>query len=492
MYIDQIIEAYRQQTVDLFASTNKHGFGIESYVSKELNGLYKKDGLGEPIAHTNQAELMYNTGGLFADCTLEASVLNLTLNPIYSMANLVPVVPSTLERVRYGFLTQIDDPDNNYPDEPCDRSPIVGDVSGACFAEYEHGRISYTTRSMELDALIKRAHKGILEDLYLVGNVRGVSAVPNQQMLSDRDFISRAAVRRQMALVGRAFQRDLINQFWVGDPTNGVVNTAGGGRREFWGLNQLIADDYGTPAKPFVTGTNCELLNSDVKTAGFCIGSGQSIYALMQELEDTLYNRAAYSGLLPVRWSWVLHPIIWSELVKHLPCEILTDSCVNTGPGGEISVGVNGNNGMGIQALRQQMMSSMSIMVNGRSYPVILDHGVPITQDGNTPPQYNSTIYLVPWTVAGERVLEFRHMDYTLFDNQLSPLPDTADVGLRGWTDGGRYHWIVERSRRCFEIDGKIELGLVFRAPFLAGRIDEVGACPLQAKPNWRTIPVAP
>jgi hypothetical protein len=497
-YISNAIDAYREQTVKLFSMANPNHLGVQIVSSQELNNFAKqkqksmmtKDGLGEPLAHENEVALLYNTGGLFADCCLEASVLNTTLNPIYSLANIIPVRPTNLEKLRFAFLTSISDPTTDYPDYPCDPSPVVGDIDGA-FAEFYPGRISYRTKTMELDALISKACRGISEDLYLVGSVRGVSAFPTQEQLSDRNFVSRAAVRRQIQLIGRAFQRDLLKQLWTGDPTNGAVNTANGGRKEFWGLNHFIADDYQTELnKPWVDGNNRASLNSDVKDFGSnVIGGEVSLYNYLQTLEDTIFQRASMNGLLPTEWVWVMHPHIWSELVKHLPCEMLTDSCGYS----NVQFTISADNGMGIQSIRQQMQNSMQISVNGRTHPVILDHSIPATQNvaGETP-LYTSTIYFIPLRVAGEEVLYWTHRDYSLFDEVLSPIPGTADVGLRGWTDGGRFHFIVERSRRCFEVEAKGEFGLVFKAPWLAGRIDNVVANPLQQKPHWNTLPTTP
>lgn len=478
-YLEMMVEKYRQQTLFAFKDANPNQIGIAALKSyeKEFN---TKDGLGEPIPHTNQTELLYNTGGLFADCCLESPILNTLIQPIYAMANLIPVRATIQERTRYGFLTEISDPGTNYPDEPCDDPPVVGDLSGACFADFAPGRISWKTNTMEVDALIRNACRGITDNLYFVGSIRGVSAVPTSAMLNDRDVVKRAAVRRQIGFLGRQLQRDILRQFWSGDPTNVANNTPGGGRREFWGLNNMIRDDYGTPAVPWVTGTNCSNLNSDVKDFGNnCIGGAVGLYRYMQELEDTIYQRAMYQGLLPTQWVWVMHPILWAEIVKTLPCEMLTYSCVNPG----ITVNVGGDNGLGMVALQQELRNSMRITVNGRSYPVILDQAMPIVTNPGPTPSYTSSIYFIPLNVAGEEVLYFQHMDYTQFGEQLAPIPGSADVGLHGWTDGGRFHFLVERSRWCFEILAKTELALVFRAPWLAGRIDNINACPLQSKP---------
>lgn len=480
--INSIIEEYAAQT--------NAAFGRESRLVKAA--------LGANVDPTAQVSLPYATSGIFADCSLEASVMNLLIQPIYSMANLIPVMPNNNDQIKYAFLSTLSNASGAYPDYACDPSPVVGDINAA-YAAYAPGRISYRTKTMELDQLIRKAHQGVREDFYLVGNVRGVSAVPTMQQLADRDFVKRAAIRRQMQIVMRQMQIDLIHQFWSGDPSDVAVNTTNGGRAEFWGLDNLIADDYAS--KSFITGTNKALLNSYIldfqeSAQNGVIGGGVGIYEYLQQMEDVVYQRAAMMGLLPTNWVWAMHPITWSELIKWLPCEMLTDSCGVPAPGNSlagagVNINVSGDNGMGIQALRQQLNASMSLTVNGRTHSVVLDAGVPVVQgdDGGDPaaliPEYASSIYLIPTNVAGETVLEWNHKDYRAFEQVLSPIPGTEDVGLRGWTDGGRFHSIVERQMRCFEIDTKAEFGLVFRAPHLAARLDNVLAVPKGFRPRF-------
>jgi hypothetical protein len=332
---------------------------------------------------------------------------------------------------------------------------------------------------MELDALIQKAHRGVHEDLYVVGDLRGVSVTPTREQLQSREFIQASAIRRQMHLIGRRFDRTLSQRLWDGNPTDPAQNGAGGGWAAFWGLTYQVADDYGDPlAKPYVSGTNCAQLNSDVKDfASACIGGSTSIYEYMREMEDTLYNRATLMGLDPVQWVWVMQPTVWSELIKILPCEMLAEGCAS----GNVNLN-DGGSGMFNLAMREQLRRSQTLDTNGRSHRVILDHAIPYTSGtANNRPYYESSIFLLPLVVAGERVLEWRYMDYTQFESVLAPVG--GQERMDGWTDGGRVHWIIDRVRRCFQLDAKIEPGLVLRAPHLAGRIDNVRACPLQAKP---------
>lgn len=471
------------QTVASFKQADPH---YTNYIyPKSFVPDLKEKGLGDNVAGENEMSVLYETGGLFANCDTEAPVMNTLIQPQYTMANLIQVTPTNNDKVKYSFLTSVTDADDTYPDAPCDPSPVVGDIDGAAWVEFYPGRISYRTKTGELDYLIRRAHSGIRENLYFVGSIRGVSAIPTAEQLRDPDLVKRGAVRRQMMFLMRQMQKDLSNLFWSGDPSNNAVNTAGGGRKEFWGLNHLIADDYGS--KSFVTGTNKANLNSYVLDfADNVIGGGTSILAYMQEAEDQIFQRATYMGLLPYKLVVAMHPITWAEIVKYLPCELLSDRCVQPNSPVQsdagITVMVNGDNGLGISALRQQLANSRQLNLNGRMYDVILDHYIPMSKH-NTNPEYTSSIYFVPLNVAGEVAIEWTHRDYRSFESELSLIPGAVDAGLRGWTDGGRYHLIVERAMRCFEVDCKIEPGLIFRAPHLAARIDNVVATPMTAKP---------
>lgn len=478
--MQDLMIAYNKQSLLTFTGKGQSSnFTIptSNYVLEDI----PSDFLTKSVGTSNQAQLLYSAGGFFVDCCLEAPIINTTIQPQYALANMIPVYPTSNRKVTFGFLTEIGDPGVTYPNAPCDDDPEVGDIN-FCKAELEVGRISYQTKTIELDALIEKACMGVREDFYLVGAVRGVSAIPTPQQLADRDFIQRAAVRRQLSLVGRAMQRDLLKQFWTGDPTNATRNTASGGRKEFWGMMNLVANDYGTAAKPWVTGTNCAQLNSDVKTFPGCVGNGtDSIYAYMQAVEQNRYNFAAYAGLLPTTWVWVMHPILWNELVKALPCEMMGNGCVS--PAGQAQTQIF-SNGMEQAYLRNQLETTMQVSVNGRTYDVVLDSSLPVVQAGAAPNvTYTGDIFFLPLTVAGDPVLYWNYKDYRTLDQQLNAVP-TNQAEFRGWTDSGHFHHVIEHKRRCFIISTKGEFNLVFKAPHLAGRLSQVCVKTLQAMPN--------
>lgn len=450
--------------------------------AKALSKGYKKEDLKKDVGNTNDAQLLYIDGGLFTDCCLSRPVLNLTLNPTRSLGNMIPVVRRNTQKSKYAFLTDIAEPTGALAAEPCDDPQQVGDIA-ACFLELEKGRQSFMSKTLELDAIIRRLCEGITTDLYLVGDVRGVSARVPTSASGNLSLVAGGAVRRQMQLIGRALQRSTLKQFWSGDPTNGALNT--NGSKQFWGLDFLIADDYGTAAKPFVTGTQCEKLNSDIKDFDSCIGAanattGIGLYGYMQELEDTLFNKASYHGYSSVEWVWVMHPTLWSAIVKYLPCELLDGSC-STVPNNSPGIGQIVSDGVSIAALRNQLTRTMSLDVNGRNYRVVLDDALPVTVTAGPPVTHTGSIYFVPLSVEGEPVLFWESANYSELTQALAPIPGGLG-GMLGWSDSGLFLWAVENRNYCFNIRVKDEIALYFIAPHLAGKVQNVSACNLQEK----------
>lgn len=454
-----------------------------TYSLEELNDMVLKH---DAVGNTNEAQLTHVEGGLFTDCCLERPVMNLTLTPTRSLANMLPVVRRNTQVSKYAFLTEIEEPSGPLPEEPCDPAQPVGNI-GACFMETRKGRMSHRTNTLELDRIIQKYCEGLTDDLFVVGDTRGVSSLMPANANQNISLMAQAAVRRQFQLVGRALQRKTLRQFWSGDPDNAAVNT--NAERQFWGMENLIADDYDT--KAWVTGTDCARLNSDIKDfEDTCIGaanatSGVGLYYYMQELEDTLTQKASYHGHTNVEWVYVMHPTSWSSIVKYLPCEMLSGNCAqplvgNTPLAGNVQLNIND---MGIATVRQQLQQSMRIDVNGRSYRVILDDSMPVTRAGTAPNvTHTSDIYFIPLTVDGQRVLFWDVADYRAVARALQPLPGGLGA-MRGWHEGGMFLSVVDQENYCFFVTTKMEGGLVMLAPHLAGRINNVVSCNLQQKP---------
>lgn len=442
-------------------------------------GLLQKHTLG---ASANAMAKPLNELGFFVDAELERPVINATLSPIYSLINILPVVAANTAKVKFGFVTSFGgDETGTQPDYPCDDPEIINDDVGACKIQFEFGRKALMSKTGEIDELITVASRGLYDDFYFLGNVRGASATPGQQLTAnDRDLIVAGAVRKQLSFMGRSWQKWLMKKVWEGDPAN---NTTNGGYKEFYGLNALVNGDYAASGLP-LTGTtslaNCAALSSDVKDflayGSGVVGGDGSIFRVLQELEHTLFMRAQGMGLV-VEWAFVMPSVHWNEIVKVLPCEMAGDGC-----SGAVINANDGGNGLFNVAMREQMNRSMSVTLNGRTYPVIRDDAITYTYDGaNT--AYTADVFMLPLTVNGEPVLYMEYKDYSLVSQTLRPVSRANLNLMEGFSDGGRYLFKVHEQSFCFEMQGKTEPRLIFRAPHLAGRIQNVEVRPMQQKP---------
>ena len=125
----------------------------------------------------------------------------------------------------------------------------------------------------------------------------------------------------------------------------------------------------------------------------------------------------------------------------------------------------------------------MTIDVNGRVYPVIIDDGIfesDSTNDANLiPGEYASTIYFVPLTIVGNFPVTYReYLDYNdgVADTNVALLQGRQDF----WTDGGVYSWAIEQIKWCYKLALKTEQRIILRTPQLAGKIQNIKYVPLQ------------
>lgn len=489
----QVGKSYNEHTE---VTQTKHGviekeYGfVKASSAKTLYKTYEDEWIQKhTVGGTNQMQRFYAEGGIFTACDLERPVINAVLNPKSTMLNILPVRTRLVEQRRYSYVTQLNEADAGPGTTVCADCPSVNDIA-TCESTWRVGRLCYQTRTGEIDALIRRANIGVRDDLFFLGDMRGIrnTAIDGTRLAQDENLIQQGAVRFQFFLLGRALERTLANWVWVGDPNDAQQNTNPGAQtdndawKSFYGLDLLIANDYGVPAqKPFVSGTNCAALNSivfDFSTVPGAqpgdngkIGSAP-IYPVLQEMEQVLHDRAMEFGLDPVFWVLSMHPRQFTEFVKYIPCEMVTDGCTGT----DLTTDTSGTNPMWQMAERQRLVNSRTIDLNGRTLDIFLDYFQPITP-GPGPNEITGSFYFVPLTVAGgTEVLWMEHYDYTAFTTALDPIP--RDHPMRGWTDGGIFHSVVNWDYRCFMVNTKIEPTLIFLAPHLAARIDNVITCP--------------
>lgn len=434
----------------------------------ERAGLVKDDTVGTGMG--GSVQLLHGTGGLFTDACRERDVINAVLAP---MGIDFPAFGTSNESPIFATLTGYGAASGAEPTNACDAGPIPGTLT-ICDISFPLGRKAFSSDTIDVDDIIMNVCRGDTRDMMLMGGLDQFDMALDPRGITDqnKNDILNYAVKQQMYGVGRAYQRFVGQQKWLGDPSNSPTN----GYTEFRGLDLMIATGY----QDVNTSTPCPELDSDVKDfTGECMTTSttDNIHTYMSQMEATLHFRAMRAGLLPASWAWVMHPQVWHELSILWPLLGQTEVAIR----GQLPTGVAVNvDASSTQAATYAMRSNMSIIVNGRTYPVFIDDGIAV--DTITAPATAtspmSSIYFVPTTILGNQpVTYWEHKDYRQIGPELTaPLTNM----LRFWTDDGRYLWTVDQRLWCFRVHSKMEARLVMRTPQLAGRIDNVRICPLQ------------
>jgi len=424
-------------------------------------GMATKDVLSYPTATR-----LHGTGGIFSVPGMEREVVSTHVRP-FGLAARLPKFASIDEDPRFGALTGFTDDVGNEPATPCANAPQG--YTKSCTLTAQFGRVARSTQTIEMDKVMLRFNRSDFRDLQLYGEVLGMSGFTpsglNQQqalnVITMMEMIN-AAVRLERVLCGH---------LWVGSPAN---NNAGGGYAEFPGLDNQIA----TGQVDSSTNVACASLDSDIKDFEYqdVCGTTRDIVEYMSMLEYYIYSLASDTGLQPVEWVWVMRPQLWYELTACWPCKYNTNRC--TAIGGDHQVITDGRENI---TDRDRMRQALTIDVNGRNYPVILDNCIAESNNQNDahvqPGTYASDIYFIPLRITGG--LPVTYMEYVDYRQAAS---DTAL--LRGredfWTDRGEYSWAIDQEKWCYELSVKTEQRVVLRTPQLAGRIQNVAYSPLQ------------
>lgn len=432
---------------------------IRSHGWEEKSMLYHT----KDAASVQTATPLHGTGGIFSTPGLDRTVITAHVRP-RGIASAIPAYPSIDEKPVYGILTGYSATVGEEPENACEDAPAG--YMKSCVLTNRFGLARRDTQTIDFDKVANRINRGDFTDLRLVGQVLGLSGV-NPRGLNQDQILS---LITKSEMVGAAVQaeRKLVKDFW-----QGTILTTGSNGLDVQ-INTGIVDAE--------TGVPCPAVDSDVKdfTYNNIDGSdGKSIVEYITMLEYYIFHNAERMGLTPFTGAWVMRPEMWAELSAIWPCQYNTNRCATAVIGEQSSVVIDGRENMReVNAMR----NSMTLAVNGRTYPVIIDDGI-VEEGGSTPGlapgEYASSIYFVPLTVNGGFQVLYR--EYNDYNSDIS----NANVALlRGrnsfWTDGGMYAWAYEENKFCYKLALKTEQRIILRTPQLAGRIQNVKYVPLQ------------
>lgn len=415
------------------------------------------------------AQRYHGTGGLFGNTAgMERQVVSSVERPINGLSAVVPAIPVNTEKTEFSAITGFATSGSEAA-EPCDSGP-TGTFT-ACKLRVTMGHKIASSKIMQPDGDMNRLDIADT-DLELIGTLMGMgNLVPEMSY----EQLFQIMAQSEMVKIGMQFETHVTNTFWQGDTAN---NNVGGGYKEAMGLdNQITTGITNVETEAACPDMDSTIVNFDFSApdeSGGASGdfSGLSLYeALRAGVERPLYFKRLRARA-NVETAIVMRPEMWEWVSEALPCQIESASCSSSselGDGKTLFIDAGRN-----RAATDQMRNTNTLRLNGRTYAVVIDDGLPIFNNTTNPAdlavgEEASHIAFVPLVLNGRYALTYnQHKNYRRAAEQLQNLP------IRMWTDNGRYWWNFVDTGFCVTVSGKLEYRPVLRSPQWAGKLEYV------------------
>ena len=269
-------------------------------------------------------------------------------------------------------------------------------------------------------------------------------------------------------------------QLWTASPAN---NTAGGGYREFVGLDLQI----NTGHVDAETGVACPAADSIIKSMANLEAStnGATYVAQITNVYRRLKFIAERSGLLPARWVIAMRQSLFWILTDIWPCAYMSyrcSPCTGTANNIDSAAAVGMRDDM---RGNEANMTGQYLLIDGEKVQVVIDDG--ITETMNAGESFNSSIYFVPVSVLGGTPVT--DWEYFNFDgpNAAMDISKIAPDGHFFTSDNGRFLWVRENNKWCVTASAVSKPRIVLSVPYLAARLTNVRYTPLAHERDYNT-----
>lgn len=428
------------------------------------------------VGSTPTATYGHGTGGLFSYPGLERQVFSAMMVPTMGLQDRLPVASSRDDNPLYSIFTGVTATSGSEPNGVCDDPPTVG-LAKLCTHTAYFGRQSRQTKVYDLDRIGRWTNRGEMGDLQLVGNPFNSNMQnPNIPAVGNTDFL-RTEVGKALFEFKVAWSRDFNRELYTGNPAN---NTAGGGRKYFYGLDILI----NTGHRDAITGQLCPAADSIVQSfAGADISTSTTaqtnIVRWITNIARRLRIISSGVGLDPVKWVLVMRETLFYELTAIWPCAYQTYRC---------SIGASNTVNVDRKALNEatdSMRQGKYLLIDGMNYEVVLDNT--ITETNMAGSSFRSDIYFVPMSVVGGTpVTLMQYVDYDQPNGAMEAARAFAPDGMYYTSDNGRFLWHKKvPDNYCVQLMAKTEPRLVLLTPHIAARLTTVQYTPLAHERDW-------
>jgi hypothetical protein len=417
----------------------------------------------------------HGPGGLFGVRGLSRDIVSTHTQFTGSLGEQLSIRASNETTPLFPYITGFIRSDQQEKDGICDDPPEAGNFK-TCIQTTVFGRKEFKSREFEISGTGKVINRGEFDDLRivnspLVNQMGGLLQNIFPAVSGDRAISVGQEMLIRMIEIGVAYQRWLCPQVFTGNPAN---SSAGGGYKEFMGLDLLIS----RTKIDAETGQACPSLYSDVKDFNYKTvedAAEPDIYRTLSTMMYILERKAIQQNLNPAEHVLVMRSQLFWELTRFWPIRY------NTEGGGLSQAGLD-NLFLENVRMRDAMRNGQYLTINSRQYRVVLDDCImeETTADNAAIPLggYASDIYIVPITARGG-TLRTTYWEY--FDFRQNVLPQMEGLPVWFWSDDGVFLWTMGAPKNwCLDVSSQFQPRLIMRTPQLAGRLQNVTYIPLQ------------
>lgn len=440
----------------------------------------KEAGVGKrlkTVSSTPTSVYGHGPGGLFSSPGLSRPLFSAMVLPKVGISSILPLRPTNETNPLFGIITGVTASVGSEPNGVCDDPKSAG-LTKLCTHSFVFGRYSRQTRVFDIDRAGRVTNRGEFMDLQLMNNpfsIPGLDQPPSAPGFNAAQ-VAQNEVAKALFEFAVSWSRDFARKLYTGTPSN---NTAGGGYKEFYGLETLVNTGY----RDAETGIACPAADSLVRSFGD-LNVTSNAAALAKNLTNMYRNLkflASRAGLEPVRWVISMPFALFYEITEVWPISYLTYRALAI-PAGS----TNFVNSSDVEKMRDEMRGDLYdyqgqfLLIDGQKIPVVLDDSVPEVAQGDG--SFTSDIYFIPVTVmGGQPVTYMEYFNYETPGGALEMARQLAPNDMYFTTDGGRFLWHKKPPQNfCVQAMAKTEPRLMLLTPYLAARLQNVKYMPVE------------